>query len=108
MGVPVRGQQQADHHQRPDAPHHLHHQGGGLHQHWARAPLQPGPGDSIKKNKCKKNFKTFLIIIFLPHGYVFLSTYTDRFSTLLHNDPAAHQDHCGRCRIRTHRFGALQ
>ena len=21
--------------------------------------------------------------------------------TLLHNDPAAHQDHCGRCRIRT-------
>ena len=24
-----------------------------------------------------------------------------RFSTLLHNDPAAHQDHCGRCRIRT-------
>ena len=29
---------------------------------------------------------------FLP--WVFLNT-------LLHNDPAAHQDHCGRCRIRT-------
>ena len=26
---------------------------------------------------------------------------TLRFSTLFHNDPSAHQDHCGRCRIRT-------
>ena len=26
---------------------------------------------------------------------------TLRFSTLLHNDPAAQQDHCGSCRIRT-------
>ena len=35
--------------------------------------------------------------LFWPQGWV--STLI--CSTLLHNDPAAHQDHCGRCRIRT-------
>ena len=39
------------------------------------------------------------IFFFASGVYVFLSTL--RFSTLFHNDPAAHQDHCGRCRIRT-------
>ena len=34
----------------------------------------------------------------MPHGYV--SLFTLSFSALLHNDPAAHQDHCRRCRIR--------
>ena len=78
MGVPVRGQQQADHHQRPHAPHHLHHQGGGLHQHWARAPLQPGPGDSIKKNKCKNFLKTLLLLFFCLMGtFSSLHTLTD-------------------------------
>ena len=38
-------------------------------------------------------------LFFLSHVYVSLSTL--RFSTLFHNDPAAHQDHCRRCRIRT-------
>jgi hypothetical protein len=33
VGVPVRGQQQADHRLRVDAAHHLHHQGRGLHSH---------------------------------------------------------------------------
>ena len=39
-------------------------------------------------------------LLFLHQGEVSLSTL--RFSTLLHNDPAAHQDHCTMyiCRIR--------
>ena len=40
----------------------------------------------------KKNF--FLKIFFCLRV-------TLGFSTLFHNDPAAHQDQCGRCRIRT-------
>ena len=44
VGVPVCGQQQADHHLRPHPPHHLHHQSGGLHQHRARASLNTCPG----------------------------------------------------------------
>ena len=44
VGVSVRGQQQADHHLRPHPPHHLHHQGGGIHQHRTRTPLLACPG----------------------------------------------------------------
>ena len=40
------------------------------------------------------------IYIFFPSG-VKVSLSSLRFSTLLHNDPAVHQDPCGRCRIRT-------
>ena len=43
----------------------------------------------------EKNFKD----LFLRQGSVSRSTL--RFSTLFHNYPAAHQDHCGRCRNRT-------
>ena len=46
VGVSVRGQQQADHHLRPHPPHHLHHQGGGLHQHRTRPPLLARPGQT--------------------------------------------------------------
>ena len=48
VGVPVRGQQQADDHQRPHAPHHLHHQGRGVYQHRARAPLQSRTGIRVE------------------------------------------------------------
>ena len=33
VGLPVRRQQQAHHHQRPNAPYHLHHQVGPHHNH---------------------------------------------------------------------------
>ena len=41
----------------------------------------------------------FFIYSLLPQGWV--ATSTLRCSTLLYNDPAAHQDHCARCRIWT-------
>ena len=44
LGVPVCGQQQADDHLQPDPAHHLHHPGGGIHQHRARTPLQSRAG----------------------------------------------------------------
>ena len=47
----------------------------------------------------EKEFFFFFFFFFLSHVYVSLSTL--RFSTLFHNDSAAHQDHCRRCRIRT-------
>ena len=45
---------------------------------------------------------SFIFYLFLPQRYVRVcfSLYPE-FSNLLHNDPAAHQDHCGKCRIRT-------
>ena len=42
--------------------------------------------------------RSFFVYLFLPQWQVSLSTL--RFITLFHNDPAAHQDHCGRYRIR--------
>ena len=51
-----------------------------------------------KKRILKLNF-FFFFFSFPPQGKVSLSTL--RFcSTLFHNDPAAHQDHCGRCLVR--------
>ena len=50
----------------------------------------------------------FFSCSFLSLGvrYLCFPFYSEFFSTLLHNDPAAHQDHYGRCRIRTrHGFG---
>ena len=40
----------------------------------------------------------FKIFFFILRG---ICSSTLRFSTLLHHDHAAHQEHCGRCRIRT-------
>ena len=45
VGVSVCWQQQADHHQWPHPAHHLHHPGGGVHQHWAGATLSPGSSE---------------------------------------------------------------
>ena len=48
------------------------------------------------------NFRIYFWKSFiLPQGYIGFPLSTLRFSTLLHNDPAAQQDHCGSCRIRT-------
>ena len=43
----------------------------------------------------------FVLDLCFASGVGFPLFSTLRFSTLFHNDPAAHQDHCGRCRIRT-------
>ena len=41
--------------------------------------------------------------VFFASGVGF-PLYPELFATLWHNEPAAHQDHCGRCRIRTRDF----
>ena len=47
----------------------------------------------------------FFLISFSASGVGFLSSL--RWSTVKHYDPAAHQDHCGRCRIQTRDPGSL-
>ena len=56
--------------------------------------------NSAECSALKDNWCSFFLeknAFFLPEGKLSLSTL--RGSTLLHNDPEAHQDHCGRCRI---------
>ena len=55
--------------------------------------------------RSRKIFFIIFLIVFLLQGQVALSIL--RFSSLFHNYPAAHQDHCGRCRIRTQKSGVL-
>ena len=60
------------------------------------------PFKELFKGKWRKKFKEIYLCFFwsfFVSGVGF--SLTLRFTTLFHNDPAAHQDHCGRCRIRT-------
>ena len=71
VGVPVRGQQQADNHQRPHAPHHLHHQGRGVYQHRTRAPLQSRTGRPSPQFSCTTHRLTlfaWIMVFFLDYN----------------------------------------
>ena len=54
-----------------------------------------------KAPKVKNTKRASVIYIFFV--YIFLASGGDSplYPEILHNDPAAHQDHCGRCLIRT-------